>query len=131
MSYEAALCETYASIRQRLYSPPPRRVIVVPPAPPPAPPQQHVTFTAPIIEIGTSWRDIAVEVCVERGVTLPQVLSTSREGRLVLARHEICYRLRYELGLTLPVIGRLMRRDQSTVGDGIRRHEARMAEGQA
>jgi hypothetical protein len=59
------------------------------------------------------------------GYTRDELVGKDRATRLVAARHAVMWRMRRELGLSLPAIGRLFGRDHTTVLNGIRRHEQR------
>lgn len=71
------------------------------------------------------------------GVVLPMALpegdirSRNRSARVVTARSVACYRIRRELGASLPEIASLLRRDHTTVRDGVLRVEAAIARGDA
>lgn len=76
-----------------------------------------------------AWKAIVAEVCTKHGVSILDLASIRRSRGLPEARHEAMYRLRHETTMSLPEIGRkLGGRDHSTVLNGIRRHEERMAE---
>jgi hypothetical protein len=58
---------------------------------------------------------IILDVCNCRLVKVSDVLSRKRTARVVRCRWEIIRRLRYELKLSLPQIGRIIHRDHTTV----------------
>jgi chromosomal replication initiation ATPase DnaA len=64
------------------------------------------------------------EVCEKHGVAVSDIVSRRRTKDLVLPRHEIMWRIRHETPASLPQIGRLMRRDHTSVYHGIRKYEA-------
>jgi hypothetical protein len=73
------------------------------------------------------WRIIVREVCQKHGVPEIDIFSHRRPHNVVLARHEMMYRMRHETPLSLPQIGkRLGGRDHTTVLHGIRKHQARL-----
>lgn len=71
------------------------------------------------------WLLILSEVCDKHNVEWLDVCSQRRDTKLVAARNEASYRMRYETTLSLPNIGRkLGGRNHATIVHGIRRHEA-------
>lgn len=72
-------------------------------------------------------RAILDEVSAEFGVPVPEILSPWREERLLPARHASMALARRLTKLSLPQIGRAMRRDHTTVLAGIAAHERREA----
>lgn len=71
-------------------------------------------------------REIVAELARERQVPLNTLLSQRRLKELVAVRHEAMWRLYEETSLSLPQIGRLMKRDHTTVIHGILKHKERM-----
>lgn len=70
------------------------------------------------------------EVSEKHEMTIRQMKGDSRKIRFVKARQEAAYRLRLELGYSLPQIGRLLgKRDHTTILHAIRRHEKNLAQG--
>lgn len=67
-------------------------------------------------------REIILEVAINRKVTEAQILGRRRDRHIVVARHEACYRIRSELRLSLPDIGKIMGRDHTTILHGVRKH---------
>lgn len=66
------------------------------------------------------------DVCERYGVELADVKGKSRIPRLVLPRHEACYRLKHEAGLSYQRIGRILGgRDHSTIIHGANKHAER------
>lgn len=95
---------------------------------PAAAPEQTIYIKDPILSM-PHWRRIALDVCEKRGVRLIDVCSARRSTPLVLARHEIMYRLHMETNMSYPAIGRrLGGRDHTTVMYGVRRYVERMQE---
>lgn len=73
-------------------------------------------------------REILREVSERHGVTEAEIIGEGRSARIVLARHEVCYRMRKETTWSLPRIGRFLGdRDHTSIINGIKRHEQRMA----
>lgn len=71
-------------------------------------------------------REILRETAEKHGLTTAEIVGESRSARLVLARHEVCYRMRKETTWSLPRIGRFLGdRDHTTVMNGIRKHAVR------
>lgn len=63
------------------------------------------------------------EVCEAHGVRFVDLTGPSRVKHLTAARHEACYRLRDEVGLSWPRIGTILGgRDHSTIIYGARKH---------
>lgn len=59
---------------------------------------------------------IIEQVCDKHQVTPGSLRSPRRDREVALARHEACYRLRTELDMSLPAIGRLLGdRDHTTI----------------
>ena len=58
--------------------------------------------------------------------TVDALLSKSRERHLVHPRQDIMRMLQRDLGFSLPRIGRILRRDSSTVSHGVKAAEARL-----
>lgn len=52
------------------------------------------------------------------------ILGRSRKAPIVKTRHRVWWRIRNELKLSYPVIGRLVQRDHTTVISGVKRAEA-------
>jgi hypothetical protein len=78
------------------------------------------------------WRIIVDQVAAKHNVSATDVRSARRTHAVVVARHECFYRLKHETTMSLPQIGRLMgNKDHTTVLNGIHRHEARIASGEA
>jgi chromosomal replication initiation ATPase DnaA len=67
------------------------------------------------------WQVKAREICAKHGVTLADVKGCRRFRSFVLARREVWAYLREECHLSYPVIGRLTRKDHSTIIAGLRR----------
>jgi chromosomal replication initiator protein len=64
---------------------------------------------------------IMVEVAAERDVTMDELLGPCRLRCIAWARQDAMLRIRRELNLSLPQIGRIFKRDHTTVMHGIRR----------
>jgi len=72
------------------------------------------------------------EVSAKHELTIHELRSNRRDRLLVAARNEAMWRMKRETSLSLPAIGHKMGgRDHTTVLHGIRRHEARIAAGEA
>jgi len=59
------------------------------------------------------------------GVSERAILSHSRDRQATLARHAVAWALRYEAGLSLIAIGRLLDRDHTSIVYAIRAAEQR------
>lgn len=149
-----ALIARYTEVRQRLRNvppPPPDRqvgrvvpirpqshrpdyVLRQPPLPmiiePPMSPRERdwiVLRKRPGAVVFKNWRKIIREVCAKHAVSMNDVLSDYRAVHVVAARFECYWRLRTELKMSFPTIGKAMGgRDHSSVVHGVRKYEARM-----
>lgn len=75
-------------------------------------------------------REILEEVAAKHGLRVDDLRSKSRLHVLVAARQEASFRLRTELGLSLPAIGRLLGgRDHTTILHAVKRHAEVLAGG--
>lgn len=75
-----------------------------------------VTSQAPILTPRDTTRAIIREVAERHGVTVAEVLSPSREGRVMRARHHAILAVRSQKPhLSTPQLGRIFGRDHSTV----------------
>ena len=72
---------------------------------------------------------IIAEVAEKHGLTVKQLLGSRTDRTVAHPRHEAWWELRQRTSLSLPQIGRKFGRCHTTVLTGVRRHEARMAEG--
>src|ERR1700722_16031557 len=63
--------------------------------------------------------DVMAQVARRSGVALEHILSNRRDRHVAHARHQVMHELR-AIGLSLPSIGRLLRRDHTTVMYGLR-----------
>jgi glycerol-3-phosphate dehydrogenase len=71
-------------------------------------------------------REVLFAVAEKHGVTPEDICSARRNLVVVLARHEVCYRLRKETPWSLPRIGQYLGgKDHATVINGIRKHAER------
>lgn len=72
-----------------------------------------------------AWRILAKQICDEHGADFDEVCGDRRFQHLVLIRQEIFYRIRVELGMSYPEIGKRFNRDHTTILHGVRRHAKR------
>jgi hypothetical protein len=72
-----------------------------------------------------AWRLLAKEICEQHGADFDEVCGDRRYQRLVLIRQEIFYRIRVDLGMSYPEIGKRFNRDHTTILHGVRRHAKR------
>lgn len=114
--------------RQRLWGAQPVAIDV----PAPTPRQrdflyvQMDPFEESITVTKAAWRAIATEVCAKHGVSITDVRGDRRARPIAIARHELCYRLAIETGMSMAEIGRkLGNRDPSTIVYAIMKHEQR------
>jgi chromosomal replication initiator protein len=74
---------------------------------------------------------IIQEVARRHDLTVEELLSNSRERHIAWPRQEAMWEMRQRTKMSLPQIARrLGLKDHTTIHHGIKRHEARMAEGQ-
>jgi hypothetical protein len=71
-----------------------------------------------------AWKDIVAEVAEQHKVTVLDIMSARRNRTIVAARQEAMYRLRHETPLSSAQIGRLLKRDHTTVLWAVERHGA-------
>ena len=130
-----ALQEHYKAVRMRLGCVPSCRVpvkqkltvysapVIEPQhqlVPEPPPPPVFVVADLPL----TPAQNIIKEVADKHGVTVAQIKNHSHKMKIVKARQEAAYRMKTELLLSLPKIGRVMgKRDHTTILHAIRRYK--------
>lgn len=114
---EAALKSHYAAIRKRINS-------ARPLASREKEPKRDWIIVGSKAVIDRPGLAIMREVCAKYGVTLKDVLSRRRTGKIALPRQEIMWRLRHETPASLPQIGRMLHRDHTSVLYGIRRYSS-------
>lgn len=73
-------------------------------------------------------REIVRETCERHGITLEMVVGKRRTRPIVACRYEIMWHLN-RLGMSMPAIGRRLKRHHTTVLHGIRQHQKRIEEG--
>lgn len=66
--------------------------------------------------------------CKDYEITVAQLKGDSREQALVYARHE-CYYVLHQIGLSSSQIGRIMKRDHTSILHGIKNHRYRVDRG--
>ena len=71
----------------------------------------------------TKGERILIETAAKHKISVKDIRSAIRNNKLVRARWECMYRLKTELNLSLPCIGRFMNRDHTTVLHAIRKYE--------
>ena len=69
-------------------------------------------------------KDILAEECEASGISVERALSHSREQELLWLRYRVFWRARRETTASYPQIGRVMKRDHTTVINGERRYQA-------
>jgi hypothetical protein len=103
-----------------------------PPYMPPAPYDHCIPRETPSRDIRVPTGQLAAiiaEVAHKHRISVIEIKSRRHEHRIVLARHEAFWRCRNETFFSLPQIGRAFGGfDHTTVLNGCRRHEKRMAE---
>ena len=148
LSYEASLISFYAGVKERLRAPKvvaaPRIVLqprqraqsarlvvtaceeMVDISPPVDVAPEAPVEMATAMQVPLRWKIILREVASKYKISASDITSHRRDGATVLARHEFCYRMRHETDVTLPQIGRWIKRDHTTVLHGVRAHAARL-----
>lgn len=66
------------------------------------------------------------QVATEEGVAVAAILNGGRSRRLTLIRHRAMWRAKVETGRPSSVLGRIFRRDPSTVRFGICQYQKRL-----
>jgi len=69
------------------------------------------------------WKAVVAEVCDKHKVLPRELISPLKHNYLMPARREAMYRMRVELGMSYPAIGRRMLRDHCTVVYNVRRYQ--------
>lgn len=99
--------------------------VAPPPEPQPSPPPSPKPLPRPMTK-DRLW-EVVDAVAKRHGLKRSDLLSDSREAKYVHARQEAFWRLRQlDPQPSFPAIGRLMKRDHTTVLHGVRAHERRM-----
>lgn len=70
---------------------------------------------------------IVAGVAKKHGVTVALIMGEARDKRVILARHEVWWRVWRTSGLSYPRMGAMFRRDHTTIMHGVKRYEQRMA----
>jgi hypothetical protein len=107
--------------------PEPQPVVEAPPPRPSTPPSIFDKLARHV----PNWKTVMMEVCELHGVELADMYADKRQRKFNYARQEAYYRLRYESGLSLLDISMKMKRDHSSVINGIRKHAHRLEKGLA
>jgi len=69
--------------------------------------------------------DIMRKFCEKHGVTVIEMCSNRRQHDITKLRHELCWILRQETTMTLPMIGRMLGgKDHTTIMNSIKQHQA-------
>jgi len=105
----------------------PEPVVEAPPQRPSTPPSIFDKLARHV----PNWKTVMMEVCELHGVELADIFADKRQRKFNYARQEAYYRLRYEAGLSLLDISMKMKRDHSSVINGIRKHAHRLEKGLA
>lgn len=123
------------AIRARLFRP--ANALVEPPALTSSPTQRAVEprFEWPDVATATGetarpdpfrWRRILAEVAKAHGLTTADLIGQRRARHVIRARQEAYHRLYRETKLSLPEIGRRMKRDHTSILHGVRAHHRRL-----
>ena len=98
----------------------PLPMIVVPKKPPPPPPPEGMSRAI---------YNIIRSAAEHHRVTVAQMMGDNRHVPVVLARQEAWWRIWREHGYSYPRIGRLFKKDHTTVLYGVRKHQERVEAG--
>jgi hypothetical protein len=132
---QRAMAEAYSARRQRLFNgarATPKQVVVLRSLVPPAPPPPEPEAEEPEDDGRPTVRSVMRAVCTKHRVSRTELLSMSRQKRIILCRQECCYELRRSIliqgrQISLPEIGRhLGGLDHTTVMHGIKQHAKRL-----
>ena len=128
------MVENYAAIRRRLRNPPIRKPVeIIPEAPSITPEQQKerdeyaglfmmlVAFSGLVDKRPGVMRRLKEAVGRRFGVTVAEINSKSRLGRLVVPRQVVMILARHFTRLSMPQIGRALGRDHTTILYGVRK----------
>lgn len=69
------------------------------------------------------WKKEALYICEQKEVSWMDIVSENKTPNAVLARNEICWHMARNLKMSPNKIGTLIKRDQSTVRNSIKRHQ--------
>jgi chromosomal replication initiation ATPase DnaA len=105
----------------------PEPVVEAPPPRPAIPPSIFDKLARHV----PNWKTVMMDVCEIHGVKMADIFADKRQRKFNYARQEAYYRLRYEAGLSLLDISMKMKRDHSSVINGIRKHAHRLEKGLA
>lgn len=79
------------------------------------------------VECGARARSIVADVAGRHGLTFANLIARGRCRKVVRARQEAMWALRHQPKLySYPAIGRLFKRDHSTIIHGVAKHAERM-----
>jgi hypothetical protein len=74
----------------------------------------------------TRREEILYQVLDETGLTKEQLLGRQKLNHIVEARHWLCWRLYRETTMSMIGVGNYLKRDHTSILNGIRRHEERI-----
>jgi chromosomal replication initiation ATPase DnaA len=94
----------------------------------PLPLQSSISEIISFKDIRASWLQVRDAACAEIGIKPDHLSSRVRTAPLALARHFVAYRIHLETKLSIAGIGRLFKRDHTSILHGIRRMRALEAE---
>lgn len=83
-----------------------------------------------IIRIRPCGADIAKRVAAEHGLTWEQIVGPDRHHHIAHVRQEAMWVVRHNTALSLHQIGRIFKRDHTTIHTGVVAHERRLEAGQ-
>lgn len=104
------------------------RAVILPP-PEPEPPKPVAPLPEEAME--PMWRSIVKKVAAKHGTTPKSILSGRRYRQIALARQEAIYHVIIETGLTFPAVGRLFKRDHTSILHCYRQYKKLVDSGEA
>lgn len=125
MNYHQQLCEHYKNVRQRLSGAALKKVEKVEKTEPPDLPQIEIVEKPKPLHL--PWADHKMEivkaVAEKHGVGVKEIFGHGKRHKAMLARREVCWRLKTERGMTYSSIGRFVHRDHTTVMHAVKMYE--------
>ena len=116
----------YKAVKERLNAGivTPKKLV---PLPPPLPEFDLVLPPEPVVKLEprllSPTQKIIEEVSILTGISVKEIKGEKRSWKYIRARHRAAYELKRQLGLSLPMIGRVLgKRDHTTILSAIKRH---------
>jgi hypothetical protein len=125
VSFEKRIAEQARQLEERKKNPPPKPEARSVPDGPDWLDEQLKALPREVFS-RPQWKLLAKEICQKYRLSLEEVTSDARHAHLVKVRQEIWYRIRVDLGMSYPEIGKRFNKDHTTILHGVRRHAARL-----